>query len=401
MDGTPLSDFGAFSPNGRFEIAGAGTGPLHGLTFVVKDLFDIAGQVSGNGNPDWRRTHKPAEAHAPAVAALLAAGARCIGRTVMDEMAYGLSGENVHDGSPINPAAADRFPGGSSSGSAVAVAASLCDFALGSDTGGSMRIPASYCGIFGIRPTHGRISTEGVVPMAPSLDAVGWFARDAALLERIGAVLLDARDRRVPVSHTARLAEDAFALAGPLARHLAADAKARIGRHLEIGSPVRIADLGTLDDWRECFRTCQAAELWAIHGRWVEAARPEFGPAVKTRFEMASQVTPAVIATQRAMRKTYEARMRTFVALGDVLVLPSAPGPAPLRGAMPAEIDQVRSRTLAMTAPASISGLPQVSIPAWTVDGAPLGLSLIGPSGSDAALLALAVKIAAMPPIAF
>ncbi|MFO1188162.1 MAG: amidase [Alphaproteobacteria bacterium] len=396
MDGQ-ASDYGAFVPHGRFRLDGAATGPLRGLTFVVKDLFDIAGQVSGNGSPDWRRTHKPATETAPSVAAILAAGAACVGRTVMDEMAYGLSGENIHDGSPVNPAAPGRFSGGSSGGSAVAVAAGLVDFALGSDTGGSIRIPASYCGIFGFRPSHGRISLDGLVPMAPSFDTVGWFARDAHLLQRVGQVLLDQHDRHVPTSHTARLADDAFALTGERASRLAEDAGLRLGRHMQIGPPVRIADLGTLDDWRECFRTCQAAELWQIHGAWVKAVRPNFGPAVRTRFEIASHVTPAATATQRAMRAKYEARMRTFVALGDVLVLPTAPGPAPLRQASAAEIDQVRGRTLALTAPAGIAGLPQVSIPAWRVDGAPMGLSLIGPRGSDEALLALAARLANQP----
>lgn len=395
------SGFGAFVPNGRFHLAGAPEGPLLGLSFVVKDLVDLAGQVSGNGSPDWRRTHKPAALHAPVAAALLDAGACCVGRTVMDEMAYGLIGENVHDGSPINPAAPDRFPGGSSGGSAVAVAGGLADFALGSDTGGSIRVPASYCGIFGFRPSHGRLSLDGLVPMAPSFDTAGWFSREAAVLERVGKVLLPRADHPIPTSHTARLAEDAFALAGTWVAKLMTDAKARVGRHMEIGTAVRIADLGTLDDWRDCFRTCQAFELWQVHGAWVKSARPTFGAAISTRFEMASHVTAATASIQRVARTKFEARMRTFVSLGDVLVLPTAPEPAPLRASSPAAIDQVRSRTLALTAPAGIAGLPQVSIPAWRVEGAPMGLSLIGPRGSDEALLALAVRLAAEPETAF
>lgn len=401
MDGNAISDYGAFVPDGRFRVEGAVSGPLCGLTFVVKDLIDLAGQVSGNGSPDWRLTHKPATAHAPSAAALLEAGATCIGRTVMDEMAYGLIGENVHDGSPVNPAVPNRFPGGSSSGSAAAVAGGLTDFALGSDTGGSIRIPASYCGIFGFRPTHARVSAEGLVPMAPSFDTVGVFARNASILERVGRVLLAKAPHPVPTSHMARLVLDAFAQAGPLGSKLADDAKARIGRYLDVGTPVHIAEQGTLDDWRECFRTCQAFEIWQVHGAWVKSAHPTFGAAVKMRFDMASHVTSAAVAVQRVVRSKFEARMRTFVALGDVLALPTAPGPAPLRSATPAEIDQVRSRTLALTAPAGIAGLPQVTIPVWRVDGAPMGLSLIGRRGSDEALLALAVKLAGDAETAF
>lgn len=147
--------------------------PLHGLTFAVKDIFDMSGHVTGFGNPDWARTHAPAAGTSPVVLATLAAGATSVGKTVMDEMAYSINGENAHYGTPTNPCAPDRVPGGSSSGSAVAVAANLVDFSLGTDTGGSVRVPAAYCGIFGLRPSHGLVSTENVIPMAQMFDTVG------------------------------------------------------------------------------------------------------------------------------------------------------------------------------------------------------------------------------------
>uniref|UniRef100_A0ACD5WM85 Uncharacterized protein n=1 Tax=Avena sativa TaxID=4498 RepID=A0ACD5WM85_AVESA len=164
--------------------------PLHGLTFAIKDIFDIAGRVTGFGSPDWRRTHAPAAATAPAVLAALAAGATGVGTTVMDEMAYSINGENAHYGTPANPCAPGRVPGGSSSGSAVAVAACQADFALGTDTGGSVRVPAAYCGVFGLRPSHGLVSAQGVVPMAQMFDTVGWFARDLATLSLVTDVML-------------------------------------------------------------------------------------------------------------------------------------------------------------------------------------------------------------------
>ncbi|MEY4794224.1 MAG: hypothetical protein RL724_1160, partial [Pseudomonadota bacterium] len=154
-------DVGAFIPGERTIRAGAASGPLAGLSFAAKDLFDVAGTVTGYGNPDWAATHAPATRDAMVITQLLQAGASLAGKTKTVELAYGLTGENVWQGTPKNPAAPDRFPGGSSCGSAAATAAGLVDFAMGSDTGGSVRIPASYCGVFGIRPSWGAVSLAG------------------------------------------------------------------------------------------------------------------------------------------------------------------------------------------------------------------------------------------------
>src|SRR6185295_7409270 len=194
------------------EVRGAASGPLAGLTCAVKDIYDIAGAKTGFGNPDWLRTHEPAARTAPAVQLLLDASAHVVGKAHTEEMAFSLTGENAHYGTPINVNAPGHVPGGSSSGSAAAVAGKLVDFAIGSDTGGSVRGPASFCGIYGIRPTHGRISLQGVCPLAPGFDTCGWFARDAAVFERVGRVLL--RDT-APARSPKRLlvAQDAFAFA--------------------------------------------------------------------------------------------------------------------------------------------------------------------------------------------
>ena len=176
---------GAFVPHGLFELAGATTGPLAGRSFAAKDIIDVAGRVSGCGNPDWLRTHDSAPATATTIQRCPDAGATLRGKTVTEELATGLTGENTHYGTPLNANAPGHVSGGSSSGSASAVAAGLVDFALGSDTGGSVRAPASFCGIYGIRPTHGRVPMSGVMPLAPSLDVVGWFARTPDLLAAV------------------------------------------------------------------------------------------------------------------------------------------------------------------------------------------------------------------------
>src|ERR671919_1087962 len=201
---------GAFVPHGHVQIEGAAQGPLAGVPFAVKDIFDVAGVITGRGNPDWLASHAPASAHAPAVAALLDAGAKLVGKTVTEELAFSVIGSNPYYGTPKNVAAPGRVPGGSSSGSAAAVGGGLVPLALGSDTGGSVRVPASYHGILGMRPSHGRISLDAVMPLAPSFDTVGWFARDPALFVAAGRVLLDDPGPARPVDRVL-LARDAFA----------------------------------------------------------------------------------------------------------------------------------------------------------------------------------------------
>src|SRR5262250_2020484 len=207
-------DVNAFVPGPRIRIEGRAGGPLSGLIFAAKDLFDVAGHPTGGGNPDWARSNPVPTRHGWAVQRLLDAGATLIGKTITDEVSLGIVGENAFYGAPVNSRAPDRVPGGSSSGSAAAVAAGLCDTALGTDTGGSVRVPASFCGLYGIRPTHGRLPVAGMMPQAPSSDTTGWFARDAATFARVSSVLLG---EAVPDGLPKRLiiAVDAFGFADP------------------------------------------------------------------------------------------------------------------------------------------------------------------------------------------
>ena len=219
-------DIGAFVPGPRVRIEGRAGGPLAGLTFAAKDLFDVAGVPTGGGNHDWPTGRPLPSRHAWAVQTLLDAGATLIGKTITDEVSLGILGENAFDGTPVNVRAPGRVPGGSSSGSAAAVAAGLCDTALGTDTGGSVRVPASFCGLYGIRPTHGRIDVTGMLPQAPTSDTTGWFARDAATFARVSAVMLG---EAIPTALPTRLivAVDAFGFAdADVAAALAADGEA-------------------------------------------------------------------------------------------------------------------------------------------------------------------------------
>src|SRR6266550_446595 len=173
-----------------FDLPPTGSGSLDGLCFAVKDVIDVAGCKTGCGNPTWRDSHPTAVAHAVCVEQLLRAGASCVGKAICDELAFSLLGENYFDGTPLNPRAPDRVPGGSSSGSASAVACGLVDFALGTDTAGSARIPASNCGIWGFRPSLHRISESGILPFAPSSSTVGVFANNLTVMKKVMSVLL-------------------------------------------------------------------------------------------------------------------------------------------------------------------------------------------------------------------
>ncbi len=209
------SELGAFCPGPPVQIEGAPRGPFSGLCFAAKDNFDIQGHVTGAGNADWKRTHRAAAETASSVIRLIQCGATLAGKTQMNELAYGALGENQHYGTPINPRAPGRVPGGSSSGSASAVAGGLVDFALGSDSACSVRLPAALCGVFGFRPTLDRVSTRGLVPLSPSLDTVGWFARDPELLLKVGNVLLDEPRAETGPPQVALWADDAAALVDP------------------------------------------------------------------------------------------------------------------------------------------------------------------------------------------
>lgn len=380
--------FGAFLD--LMPLSGSDGGPLRGLSFAAKDVFDIAGVPTGNGQPTWRQTHPAPERHAAVVAKLLDTGASLAGKTVCDEMCYSLAGDNVHYGAPVNPAAPDRSIGGSSSGSAAAVAGGLVDFALGTDCGGSVRCPASFSGIYGIRPTHGRIDDTGVAPLAGSFDVVGWFARDAALLATVGSVLLE-DSPAAPVPERALFPEDAFARL-PVGERQAVESAAETwirDRGLEYET-VTLAPAG-LDEWFEAFRHLQALEIWKNHGDWVTANRPEFGPGVKERFAYAATLTDDAHGKKHLpVRDAARGRMTSLLAESAIIVMPTAPC-SPRRDASSVEVDAFRARTMGLTCPAGLAGLPQISLPLAHAD-APLGVSIIGPAGTDEALLALAAE---------
>ncbi len=375
----------AYTRHERVKVSGAEDGPLRGTVFSAKDNFDISGHRTGAGNPTWLQTHNKATRTAPAVRTLLDAGATLLGKTLMDELAYGLTGRNMHYGMPVNPAAPERVPGGSSSGSASAVAGRACDFAIGTDTAGSIRIPASYCGLFGMRPTHGRIPTEGVVPLAPTFDAVGWFARDAELLERVGRALLDESAEPAEPSRLIVAADLMRLVDGEVHQALLP----WVGRARSFFDETNDADIAgdAIADWAETYRLLSAAEAWSCHGEWLTAVTPKLAPDIAARFDFARRIDAPTVRARSDAREGVRARIAALMTPGTVLCLPTAPTPPPAREADEQTFERVRLRTLPLTCIAGLAGLPQITLPAGFADEAPVGISFMAPAGEDAMLL--------------
>lgn len=377
----------AFMTGADVAVQYADAGPLAGATLAVKDIFDVAGYPTGCGNPQKLAEAIPAAKSAPAVQALFDAGARFIGKTQTDELAYSLTGHNAHYPQPINPRASARVTGGSSSGSAAAVAGGSADIATGSDTGGSIRAPASYCGLIGLRTSHGRIPMDGTMPVAPSFDTFGWFARDGALYEAVGSVLLgDDRDdtsltRPLRLSMLEGLIDVEAAEAHTISTALATSVTR------EAALIDRISH--DLEDLYWCFRRLQAGEAWTCHSDWLLADDRNIGPGVKERFEFGATVDEDTVVVETTRRNEFRAELAEILGDDGYVVLPTVPGPAPLRAASFDDQQAYRERALHLLCISGLTGFPQITLPLGEADGAPFGLSLLGPRNRDRALITL------------
>lgn len=373
-------------------VAASGSGALDGTTVAVKDLFAVAGERLGAGNPTWLAEQAPRPTTAAAVSALLGAGAQVTGIARTDEFAYSLAGQNAHYGTTPNPAVPGGIGGGSTSGPAAAVALGQVEVGLGTDTAGSIRVPASYQGLVGIRTTHGATSTDGMLPLAPSFDTVGWLAREVGPALRVAEVLLPGASAGPPVR--AVVLPTAEGHARPDVAAACADRRDALVRSGLLPA-AEVVDLApeTLEEWFAAFRTVQAFEAWAAHGEWITAHPGALGADVGGRFAAAAAVTVAEADAARAT--VAEARARLREVLDDaVLVLPSSAGGAPARDASAAAVEAERAGTLRMTCLAGLAGAPAVSVPLLrTADGRPAGLCLVGAPGTDLDLLRLAATL--------
>lgn len=377
----------SFMPYPFTELKHAEQGPLNGLTFAVKDLFDVAGYPTSGGNPHILALSGIKNHTAPAVQQLLDAGARFVGKTHTNEMAFSMSGNNIHYGTPRNGAAPDRIPGGSSSGSAAAVSNGLCDIALGTDTGGSVRTPASYCGLFGIRPTHGRISLQGCQALAPSMDTCGFFSSDAQHFSLVAKCLLG-EDTPQPAEIRLACNSDLFERLPEKSQQALTPVLQRISRLWGEFLPV--------PDWPEqrqtlfnAFRVIQGYEAWQAQGEIIERYSLSLGPDIAARFAFGRGVTSDEYQSACRARQQFTEWWDQQLA-GRILVLPTVPDIAPLLTASEEQIEVTRRLSQDLLIIAVMTAAPQVNVPMAAVDGAPLGISLLGPRGSDQRLVEMA-----------
>lgn len=368
----------------------AGSGILSGNTLAVKDIYDVAGYPTGCGNPQWLAQTAPAVRTAPSVQALFDAGAHFIGKTQTEEFAFSLTGHNSHYPRPINPAAPDRMAGGSSSGSIAAVAGGLADIATGSDTGGSVRAPASYCGLIGLRTTYEAISLEGTMPLSPSFDVFGWFARNMELYRKIAGLYLS--DTGVTFQRIMRQPSQDALVAGPEEMRVYEKSVSVVEAVIGAARPVTI-NSADVEERYWCMRRIQAYEAWREHGAWISAADRQLGPGVKERFKFGSHVSAEALRADTILRDALRHELTDVLADDGLLISPTVPGAAPLASATFENVQDYRERALRMLCLSGLTGLPELTLPLGTVGGAPFGLSLTGPKGSDLALLAVGQKI--------
>ncbi|MGO1848761.1 MULTISPECIES: AtzH-like domain-containing protein [Microbacterium] len=368
---------------------GAWDGPLAGRTVAVKDLFAIRGYRIGAGNPAFLNSARRETATAPAVSDLLRAGASLRGIARTDEFAYSIAGDSPHYGTPPNGAVPGAIPGGSSSGPASAVATGQADIGLATDTAGSVRVPASYQGLWGLRTTHDLVPRQGLVPLAQTFDTVGWLTRTGETLQAVSDWCLSpvgSDESALP----GRFVVPAEALheVDPATRAAFDDLLARLGLSVETVS------IGDLAGYHEPFRIVQGAESWRNNGEWIREHPGAVGDAVAARLRAAAEVTEQQEQAARETLAVLKERLDGLLA-DAVLILPTVPGPAPLRTTTADRIDAVRTATLRLTTPAAVAGAPALSAPLLTVGRAPVGVSVVSRAGTDAALVRCARRLAA------
>ncbi len=372
--------------------AGGDPGPLAGVPFAAKNLFDVTGVVTRAG-AKITDGDPPATRDADLIALLEAAGAVLVGATNMDEFAYGFVTENAHDGPTHNPHDATRIAGGSSGGSAAAVAAGLVPLALGSDTNGSIRVPSALCGIFGIRPTLGTLSLRGSYPFVHSFDTAGPFARTAADLALAYAVLAGPKGRPFDGVAGIRVARlDGYFDAG-----LLDEARAGVDRVCAALDVTAVRTLPSALRAREAAFVITAAEAGELHADRLRVRADEYDYATRDRL-VAGALMPAnwYIRAQR-FRTVFAAELRAVFADVDVLVAPATPYVAPRIGQKTIAIDgvetDVRSNVGVFTQPINLAGVPVVTVPVIAPGALPVGVQLIGAAHSEPLLLALAAEL--------
>ena len=386
MNETTAKDTRVYCIQGPSNLAATAEGVLSELTFVFKDLFDVKGYATGAGNPAWLTSHEPAQQTASVIKKLLAQGANCVGRVQTDELAYSLNGQNIHYGTPVNPLAPGCLPGGSSSGSAVAVANGEADFSIGTDTGGSVRVPASYCGLFGLRPTLGKLALDNTFELAKSFDTAGIFSHDLTILSTVFNVLAE---QKQPGEKSTTLYLDST-LANQLSPQRLSGLKHWcVEANIELLSCNLLADTEqTLDDLSLLFRTIQGFEIIEGHNAWLTEHGDSLDPSIMQRVIWARSITQQQYVEAKAQQQTFQQKLSAlFNEMHGLWILPTTPSGPPALAMAGDELAEYRSQLMGLTSIAGLAGFPQLHLPMQGLTEGPCGFSLMSIADKEADLI--------------
>lgn len=381
----PYDPLQAFVRENHIALEGVNKGQLKELTFAAKDVFKILGSTYGNGHPKWLETNTPDDFTTSIIMKLLEEGADLVGKTVCDELCFSISGENWNYGSPINPHDPRRYAGGSSSGSGVAVAGGLVDFSLGSDCLGSVRVPASYNGVLGMRPTYERVPNDGEAPYCESMDVLGYMSSDTEVFRKISKVILG-EDKNNTRFKKLLVAKDCFDIVDTGVKEALRPAMEYIGDNIDLIEEIDISPVN-ISEWVDIFRYIQGYEVWESYGGWIRKYRPRLSRGPKERLEWASSIR--LEQYQDALNKRLEIidRINSVVCEDTLLCMPTVASIAPLRTTSLKEINKIRAQSSALLCISPLTGIPQVTLPMVKQHNLPLGISLLGAQGRDLSLV--------------
>ncbi|PMO63451.1 amidase [Vibrio breoganii] len=389
---THQRDISLYCQQGPFQIAPSHQGALDGYSFVFKDLFDVDGFTTGAGNPTWLATHPKAQSTSPIIESLLEQGASCVGRVQTDELAYSLNGTNVHYGTPVNLLAPECIPGGSSSGSAVAVALGHADFAIGTDTGGSVRVPASYCGLYGLRPTLGALSLKHCFELSKSFDTAGLFARDLTLMKTVFEALNQEQQQANQI--------DTLCLDQDIAKFLSKERLQMLTKWCEsagisIKSVRFLADIGLdLASLSLMFRTIQGFEIIQTHDKWLSQHGDSLDPRILERVQWARTITEDDYLSAKSEQANFTQSLVNCIRMSKVAwLIPTTPMGPPKLDIADAALAQYRTELMGLTSIAGLAGLPQLHLPMSGLPEGPTGVSLMGLANSESTLIATAQRM--------
>ena len=365
------------------EICISNSGYLSGMTFLCKDMCDIKGFKSSCGNPDFYKHSIEALDYAPFLKKIMNEGAILKGITICDEFFYSIIGENKHYGTPINKNAPNCVPGGSSSGSAAALTNHDFDFTIGTDTGGSVRVPASFCGVYGFRPTHGRIDLNKVYPMAESFDTLGWFSNNTSNMLKLGKLFFNNFKET-------KIEQKNILFPIDIVDGLDQDIKSQIYNYCEYKfKNLKKVQLSRYKKYElaDCFKVIQGYEIKLNILPWIKKYSPKISNEINSRFKMVENITKNMYDNAKNMRKEFISELDNNLPFDSFLIFPTTPFSAPIKGQSNQDLTELRKKVMEFTCIGGLSSRPQISIPKFKGSTGPIGLSVLGNKNADEIML--------------